>query len=112
MDYVGQFDIALQPDVTPYASPLKMFEYMAHKCMIISPDSPNMREILTEDCALFFSLGDKEGFQYALRTALCDLEQLPKRREAAYQRLVSAPFTWESNASQIVSLANSMLKQG
>lgn len=111
MHYVDQFDIALQPDVTPYASPLKMFEYMAHKCLIVSPDSANMREILTDECAEFFPLGSKDGFKMALKRALGQLSELPHRREAAYQRLVDGQFTWESNAQRIVALA-SVLKKG
>lgn len=111
MGYIDQFDIALQPDVTPYASPLKMFEYMAHKCLIVSPDSANMREILTEACAEFFPLGSKEGFKHALQRGLDNLPALPHRREAAYQRLLDGQFTWESNARRIAHLA-SVLQRG
>jgi glycosyltransferase involved in cell wall biosynthesis len=53
--YVGVFDIALQPDVVEYASPLKLFEYMALGKAIIAPDRANIREILTHgrDALLF-----------------------------------------------------------
>lgn len=38
------FDIALQPSVVSYASPLKIFEYMAAGLAIVAPDQPNIRE--------------------------------------------------------------------
>ena len=56
---VSRFDVALQPDVVPYASPLKMFEYMALAKPILAPDTENIREILTGDeDALLFSNED------------------------------------------------------
>lgn len=45
-NYIAAFDIALQPAVTPYASPLKLFEYMGMGKTIIAPDQENIREIL------------------------------------------------------------------
>ena len=43
---VAGFDIALQPRVVDYASPLKIFEYMAAGRAIVAPDQANIREIL------------------------------------------------------------------
>ena len=47
LDYIAAFDIALQPGVVPYASPLKLFEYMALGSAIVAPASANIQEILT-----------------------------------------------------------------
>ena len=44
---VSAFDIALQPAANPYASPLKLFEYLALGRAIVAPDQPNIREVLT-----------------------------------------------------------------
>ncbi len=76
LDYVKEFDIALQPDVTAYASPLKMFEYMAVGALIVAPKTPNIEEILTEDTALFFDIGDKTGFKEALTTSITSYQAL------------------------------------
>ena len=35
--YIAAFDLALQPDVTDYASPIKLFEYMAMGKGVIAP---------------------------------------------------------------------------
>src|SRR5581483_10824566 len=62
-DVASAFDIALQPEVTPYASPLKLFEYMALGHAIVAPDSANIREILTDGVdALLFPPGDNSAF--------------------------------------------------
>ena len=45
---VTTFDIALQPGATPYASPLKIFDYMAAGCAIVAPSQPNILEILQD----------------------------------------------------------------
>ena len=45
--YVAAFDIALQPAVVAYASPLKLFEYLALGKAIVGPAQPNIEEILT-----------------------------------------------------------------
>ena len=52
---VSGFDIALQPRVTAYASPLKLFEYMAAGCAIVAPALPNIREVVADgETALLF----------------------------------------------------------
>lgn len=53
--YVSAFDIALQPEVTSYASPLKLFEYMAMARAIVAPASENILEVLEDgtDSLLF-----------------------------------------------------------
>ena len=58
-----KFDIALQPSVVPYASPLKIFEYLAKGCAIVAPDQNNIREILTDHKnALLFKADDQNDF--------------------------------------------------
>jgi glycosyltransferase involved in cell wall biosynthesis len=41
--FVAAFDIALQPAVVGYASPLKLFEYLALGRAVIAPDQGNIR---------------------------------------------------------------------
>ncbi|MFM2486199.1 glycosyltransferase [Celerinatantimonas yamalensis] len=45
--WLAQFDIALQPAVSPWASPLKVLEYMVSGKAIIAPNPSNIRELLT-----------------------------------------------------------------
>ena len=60
-ELVSAMDIALQPEATEYASPLKLFEYMALGRAIVAPDSENIGEILENGIdALLFGRGDTE----------------------------------------------------
>ena len=71
-DHIAAFDIALQPAATPYASPMKVFEYLAMGKPCIACDQPNLREILDDgESGLFFTPGDHAGLaQAAHGTAL------------------------------------------
>lgn len=108
-DYVKQFDIALQPDVTDYASPLKMFEYMAAKTLIVAPSKPNIREILDDDCAVLFDPDSKCAFKESLTVALESIEQKNEMRERVYQKMWDKGFTWDENARRIANKAEFLL---
>jgi glycosyltransferase involved in cell wall biosynthesis len=105
LNFVESFDIALQPAVTAYASPLKMFEYMVMKCLVVAPNTPNVKEILHDDCAVFFDIDKKDGFKDSLKSALSNIDQYNLRRQNAYQRLVDGGFTWDNNVKRIVEHA-------
>jgi len=65
--YVSAFDVALQPEVVPYASPLKLFEYMTLGRAIVAPDRPNIREVLEHrKDALLFDPGSQGAFEAAV----------------------------------------------
>jgi glycosyltransferase involved in cell wall biosynthesis len=104
--HVLTFDIALQPGVNAYASPLKIFDYMAGGCAIVAPDQPNIREILShERTALLFDPLEP-GAQWA---AIRRLVQEPALRQAlganARAELVRLDYTWRGNAARITALA-------
>jgi glycosyltransferase involved in cell wall biosynthesis len=109
LNYVEQFDIALQPDVTDYASPLKMFEYMAVGSVIIAPDCPNIREILSHETALFFQKGNQESFIEKLVYAIENIEELNDMRSLVKRSVIDKKFIWQSNAKQIVELYENKL---
>ncbi len=56
-----------RPHYAFYASPLKLFEYMASGRPIIASDLPALREILNEKNALFFKPENAEEFARAVR---------------------------------------------
>jgi glycosyltransferase involved in cell wall biosynthesis len=102
---VGGFDIALQPRSVAYASPLKIFEYMAAGRAIVAPDQPNIREILQhERTALLFD-PDRPG---ALWQAICRLADDPALRtrlgQAARDELRARDYTWTHNAAILTEL--------
>lgn len=109
LDFVKEFDIALQPDVTAYASPLKMFEYMAVGALIVAPKTSNIQEILSADTALFFEKGDKADFKKALTTAITSYRVLDCKRRAVKQSVLDKQFVWQENARKVVDLAKTLI---
>lgn len=110
IDYVSQFDIALQPAVTEYASPLKLFEYLACGSLVIAPDMDNIREILDEKSALLFEVTDSNAnFKEQLVYALNNYGALQDIRIAARELIESKGLTWQKNAERVVGLANGLL---
>lgn len=104
---VAGFDIALQPKAVAYASPLKIFDYMAAGRAIVAPDQPNIREILVnEDTALLFDPEDAG----AMWRAVCRLAEDPGLRkrlgEAARREILERDYTWSHNARLIAGLAD------
>jgi glycosyltransferase involved in cell wall biosynthesis len=103
--YISLFDIALQPEVTPYASPLKLFEYMALSRAIVAPNSPNIREILTDGAnALLFEPNDAPSLAQAIRVLAADPALRASLGSAAARKIVEDDITWSRNARRVISL--------
>jgi len=100
--YVACFDIALQPDVVEYASPLKLFEYLALGRAIVAPDTENLREILAHEySALLFDPGRKDAFLEAVERLLDDEELRKRIGRGAKQTIDEKEFTWDANARKV-----------
>ena len=111
-DHLAAMDIALQPAVTDYASPLKIFEYLIAGLATIGPNQPNIREILTNgETGLLF---DPQNFEEAEK-AIIELSQnkdLRDRIGKAGQKLIETQkYTWSHNAEEIAALAVKALDQ-
>lgn len=104
--HVAAFDIALQPAVVAYASPLKLFEYLALGKAIVAPRQPNIEEVLVDGGnALLFDAGEDGGLEHAL-TRLCNDEALRAQVAAgAAQTTGRMGLTWRSNAQRVAALA-------
>ena len=107
--YVAAFDIALQPAVVPYASPLKLFEYMALGKAVVGPRQPNLCEVLTHgENALLFDPAAPGALEAAL-SALCSDEALRARIAAGSANTIARlGLTWRSNAQRVVRLADAL----
>jgi glycosyltransferase involved in cell wall biosynthesis len=110
--HIAAFDIALQPKAVGYASPLKIFEYMAAGKAIVAPDQANIREILADgQSARLFVSGDDAAF----REAVLDLAQHPPVRErlgaCARLTILERGYTWADNAGRIGAL-HGRLREG
>ena len=104
-ELVSAMDIALQPEVTDYASPLKLFEYMALGRAIVAPDSENICEILENRVdALLFRRGDSESFAEMVRALAVDAELRCRLGAAAAAKIVRRRLTWSHNANKVAAI--------
>jgi glycosyltransferase involved in cell wall biosynthesis len=110
--HVAAFDVALQPDVVDYASPLKLFEYLALGRAIVAPDKPNIREILDhEHNALLFPAGDRAAMSLAIERLCQDPVLRARLGRAARATIAARDLTWTANARRIVDLAGQQLQR-
>ena len=103
---VAGFDIALQPMATAYASPLKIFDYMAAGAAIVAPDQPNIREVLTHEAnALLFDPAAAGTLWQAVARLIRDDALRARLGAAARADLVARDYTWAGNARRVVEIA-------
>jgi glycosyltransferase involved in cell wall biosynthesis len=103
---VAGFDIALQPASVAYASPLKLFEYMAAGRAIVAPDQPNLREVLVDGGnALLFDPEDPMARWRAIERLIGDRDLRLRLGAAARETVLSRDLTWAGNARRVAALA-------
>lgn len=103
---VAGFDIALQPRVVDYASPLKIFEYMAAGRAIVAPDQENIREILSDgETALLFDPSRPEAMWQAILRLAGDADLRHRLGAAAAAEIARRDLTWSGNARRVVGWA-------
>ena len=103
---VAGFDVALQPASVPYASPLKVFDYMAAGRAIVAPDQPNLREILEDGrTALLFDPTEPGAMWRAVARLAGAPELLEGLGAAARAEVLRRDLTWEGNAKRVVCIA-------
>ncbi|MGH7150444.1 MAG: glycosyltransferase family 4 protein [Planctomycetota bacterium] len=100
--HVAAFDVALLPAINAYASPLKLFEYLACGKAVVAPKQPNLEEVVRDgEEALLFPPGDARG----LAEASASLLERPEKRDAlgraGRERLLSGKFTWQGNVQRL-----------
>lgn len=109
-DYVAAFDVALQPAVVSYASPLKLFEYLAMGRAIVAPASPNIREVLTDgENAVLFDPNQSDGMSRAIERICSDAGLRRRVADGARKTIVRRKLTWDNNAERVVELFESLL---
>lgn len=112
--YVNAFDIALIPGVTEYASPLKLFEYLALGRAIVAPDMPNIREILThgKNAVLFeANAGQEDAFAKAILRLYTDNALREQIASGAKAAIVAQGLTWSRNAQRVVEIVEKHRRQ-
>ncbi len=105
--HAAAFDIALQPAVVDYASPLKLFEYMALGKPVLAPDASNIMEVLKDgENGLLFR---GEGFGAALDMLIADEELRARLGAAARATIEREDYTWSGNARRIEAIMENLV---
>lgn len=110
--HVAAFDIALQPAVVKYASPLKLFEYLVLGKAIVGPDQPNIREILQDGHnAVLFDPDTPGGLAGAVKRLCDDLALRTRVAANARAAIDEQGLTWGANARRAVALFERLLRR-
>jgi glycosyltransferase involved in cell wall biosynthesis len=83
-------------DTSAFASPMKMFEYLAAGRVILSSDLPVLREVLNEDNAILLPPEDPRAWDAALQ----EIRRAPQRAAqlAAKAQKDAQRFSWVERA--------------
>ena len=110
--WVAAFDVALQPAVVAYASPLKLFEYLALGKAVVAPRVPNLVEVLTDgDNALLFDAQAPGALEGALDKLCSDPVFRAQIAEGARTSIARQGLTWRSNAARVGTIATALLER-
>ena len=107
--HVTSFDIAVLPDVTPYSSPLKLFEYLQLGSAIVAPDMENIREILTEGHDALLFAKDPGALEAALLKLCADPTLRARLGVAAKDTITRKSLTWVNSAERVVAVAKRLV---
>ncbi len=106
-DALSAFDVCAMPfpwtmHFAYYASPIKLFEYMASGRAVVSSDLPAFADVVTDgEHALLVSPGDAEALAHAILRLKADPALRSRLGEAARER-VFAHYTWAARAEAIL----------
>jgi len=111
-DLLGAFDIALIPGIPPYASPLKLLEYMAVGLPVVAPNQENLREVLQDrGNALLFTPGDANALAEALAELARNEDLRRQLGSRARATAVDGQRTWRGVARRVVAEVTPLLSQ-
>lgn len=83
-----------------YMNPMKMYEYMAARRLIISSDLPMIRAVLTDDMAILCPPDDVAAWQNAIEAVYQSPPQFERHLETSYQFI--RENTWQHRVQRIL----------
>ena len=111
--HIKVFDLALQPNVTSYASPMKIFEYLGLGKPVLAPRFENIEEILTDGYNSWLcDINEEVQFAGMIKNALSSAEEIRARSAHARETVVGRDYFWEGNAARTVKLVEKQRHKG
>jgi glycosyltransferase involved in cell wall biosynthesis len=105
VSHLAAMDIAVQPAATAYASPMKLFEYLAAGKAVVAPDQDNIREVVRDGVeAVLFPPGDFAGLARRVEALAKDPGLRQRLGEAGRRSMAAGRRTWEENAARVAAL--------
>lgn len=105
-NWLSAFDVALQPDATEYASPLKLFEYLYVGLAVLAPRTRNLLEVLSDGAnAVLFDRDLAGDFEAKLDLLVNDRALRQRIGTQARATIVERDLTWNGNARKVASIA-------
>lgn len=84
-----------------YMSPIKLYEYMSSKRVIICSNFKVVYEALNDDCAVLVDSSNIDEWEEALKDLAGNKEKREKLAKKAYENFL-ANYTWKSRAEKIL----------
>jgi len=100
MPYGQSVSASSGQEIAGVINPMKMFEYMAAGRAIVSADLPSIREILSEESAVFCKPNDLEEWTSSLRSLLKDERRRLSLGTSANRD--AEKYSWNSRAERIL----------
>ncbi len=112
---IPTFDIAVAPyeklDHDFYFSPLKLFEYMACGVAVVAAEAGQIGEIITQGrTGLLYTPGETTAFISHCERLLSD-PSLRKEMGQAAAKEVRSNYSWDHNASRVISIFKTLKAQ-
>jgi glycosyltransferase involved in cell wall biosynthesis len=101
MPYEKTITVSSGANTEKFASPMKVFEYMAAGRAILSSDLPVLREVLHEGIAAFAPPEDVDAWDRQLKMLLADKSERIKIGEAS--KAEAAQYSWEARTRRALS---------
>lgn len=101
--HIAAMDIAVLPSIPVYASPMKLFEYMAMGKAVLVPDQPNLREVVVEgENGMFIPKDNPNGFAQAVTALATDAALQQKLSRGALATIQQGKYFWTENARRVL----------
>jgi glycosyltransferase involved in cell wall biosynthesis len=109
---IAAMDVAVAPNSNGYASPMKVFEYMALGKPTVAPRLGPLQEVITDGVTgVLATPGDRESLKDAIAGLAADAERRAAIGAAA-QAAVFAERTWIENARRTLAIHDAIHRGG